>query len=88
MKDMPELLICVFPVDMPSYNTYATEVIKPKKNRLVFLMCVDSHYAVWEVFLKERDENQQWIGQAPWKVVPPVRIYPEEDRSSTKGHLC
>ena len=54
MKETPELLICVFPVDMASYNTDAIEVIKPKKDHLVVLMCVESHYAVCEVILKER----------------------------------
>ena len=50
----PELLICVFPVDMASYNNEAIEVIQPKKDRLVVLFCVESHYAVCEVILKDR----------------------------------
>ena len=51
MKETPELLICVFPVDTASYNNDAIVVIKPKKDRLVVLMCVESHYTVCEIIL-------------------------------------
>ena len=51
---LPELLICVFPVDMASYNNEPIEVIKLKKDRLVVLFCVKSHYTVFEVILKNR----------------------------------
>ena len=44
MKDTSELRICVFPVDMPSSNTDVIAVIKLKKDRVVVLMCVESHY--------------------------------------------
>jgi hypothetical protein len=54
MQDTPELLMCVFPVDMASYNSEAIKVIKSQEEHLAVLMCVDSHYAVAEVFLKDR----------------------------------
>ncbi len=89
MKDTPELLICVFPVDMPSYNIDATEVIKPKKDCLVALMCVNSHYTVCEVLFKERViKISNGLDKPLVEVVPSSRISPEEDRSSTKGYLC
>ncbi len=86
MKDTPELLICVFPVYKPSYNTDATEVIKPKKDCLVVLMCVDSHYAVCEVFLKERDMKisdgldkpfEKWYPQAEY-VLKKIGVAPKD----------
>jgi hypothetical protein len=49
MQDTPELLICVFPVNMPNYNSETIEVNKPQKEGLAVLMCMDSHYAVAEV---------------------------------------
>jgi hypothetical protein len=54
MHDTPELLIFVFPGDMASYYTEAIDIIQPKKDRLVVLFCVESHYAVCEVILKDR----------------------------------
>jgi hypothetical protein len=75
MHNTPELLICVFPVDIASYNNEAIEVIQPKKDQLVVLFCVESHYNVCEVILKDRVMKisdgldkplQKWFHQAKY----------------------
>jgi hypothetical protein len=98
----PELLICVFPVDMASYNNEAIEVIQPKKDRLVVLFCVESHYAVCEVILKDRVMRisdgldkplSKWFPQAEYVlkkigVVPPDTYVNIIGRSSATRYLC
>ena len=82
----PELLICVFPVDMASYNNEAIEVIQPKKDRLVVLFCVESHYAVCEVILKDRVMRisdgldkplSKWFPQAEY-VLKKIGVVPQD----------
>jgi hypothetical protein len=54
IKETPELLVCVFPVDMTSFNTKTIAAINSVKEHLAVLMCVESHYAVCGVSLKDR----------------------------------
>ncbi len=86
MHITPELLICVFPVDMASYNNEAIEAIQPKKDRLVVLFCVESHYAVCEVILKDRVMRisdgldkplQKWFHQAEY-VLKKIGVVPQD----------
>jgi len=79
IKETPELLICVFPVDMARYNNDDIEVIKPKKDRLVVLMCVEVIFKDGVMKISDGLDKplQKWFRQAEY-ILKKIGVAPQD----------